>query len=103
MEKVLVINDLDGHCNVFDISTVEKETKIYKEILQSYLDYLSDEDEIFCERIIDTINQDIISQSEISDILEEENDDFPGFDRSNGGRMYIVDVKSTGITSSLFL
>lgn len=104
--EILIINDSDGHCHAFDVSTTEKATVVFKEILNAYLKYLRSFkliNEDFIERIELTLKSTVISQNDVSDILEEEMDDFPGFGRSQGGRMYLVEVKETGITEDLFL
>jgi len=117
MGKVLVINDSDGHCHVFDASTEKQETALYRKLLHEYILYLKDcgrgkidDDDIdFVESIKSVIDQEYITQMEVSDILDERMDDFPGFDRSNGGRMYVVDFSSVGneslkkLSRSLFL
>lgn len=102
MGKVLVINDSDGHCHVFDASTEKKETALYRKLLHEYILYLkdcgrgkiNDDDVDFVESIKSLMEQEQITQLEVSDILDKRMDDFPGFGRSNGGRMYVVDFLS---------
>lgn len=86
------MNDPDGYCSVYDISTDELRTARFKELVK----YNTRND----ERGHALLERETLDREDIEDLLEEYD---LGFDRSNGCRMYIETVIDRPITENFFV
>ena len=92
--KVLVINDQDGHCHAFDISSFEKRKRIYFAMAMGFTkrgtgNWSSEQVEARYGNDIRTA----IASGDVGAILEIFEKIDLHFDRSGGGKMYEVDVE----------
>jgi nitrogen regulatory protein PII len=92
MKKVLTVMDEDAHMHVFDLSTPEKETTIFKAMLTELLDedYLFDKTEA-TQQIKKLLAQKAVSADDFEEFAEEFTQ--VSFDRSGGGKMYICEIE----------
>lgn len=90
--RILVHNDEDGHCQVYDISTDEKFNKIFTEYLKDIERYEPDGAEQMLQWMKDNPGASI---GDFKEQWEEifEMTDVPGFDRSCGGFLYIEKLR----------
>jgi len=81
--------DEDAHMHVYDVSTDAKLENVIFAILQTHLEgnYIRGED---AKRAKEAIKEKDVDSA--IDLIDDS--DGVGFERSRGGRMYIVDVKS---------
>jgi len=102
--KVLVVNDDNEHCHVFPHDTPEQQLANYQGILKEWFPRLRDEEQKIAQIVLNATSWEfpervcpggpvIEGQNTIHDLID--NCDGPGFDRSGGGRMYIVEISET--------
>ena len=93
--RVLVINDEDGHCQVYDMTTDEQRTKIYCQMAKYFTRHGTENwnakqiRDMYGDQFLAAVNA-----KDVDAILELfENIDIH-FDRSGGGRYYEEEVYS---------
>ena len=91
MKRVLTFMDEDSHMHVYDVSTKPKLKKVIFAILQAHLDG----NYIHIREDVEEAKKAIQNEDTDAAIdLINDCSDAVSFDRSGGGRMYIVEVKS---------
>lgn len=89
-QTVLVFNDYDGNCGVYDITNEENFTSVFKTLIDTLCNDGSVVDEEQVDIMLGNLEQNEVSLDEISNYLEK-NHNFIIGDGSEG-RTYIVTV-----------
>lgn len=89
MKRIMVINDSNGHCHVFDVSTDNLLRNVLRKMLEEYLDWNLIED---TSRAFDLLKKG--SGQELLKFIDEDESGTPFTGRSGGGRWYICKLES---------
>lgn len=87
--EVLVHNDMNGHCNVYDVNSETKKEKCFKHLINQYIreGYFNEEEKKAGNELL--VNYEYNKAYQLIDGSRQ------GFDKSNGGVLYITKVEKT--------